>query len=325
MTEPLNWPALVAETLRRRKQEGLTQQQHAALANVSRPTIISFDRGDTTLSLAKAFDILRVVGMIDASSRDGAQEGFVADCLNRWRSLLADLPLDSRSRLPHGYCAIDYYFEGKFPRPSPSHFLKQLRQAYQADSLWSVFEVPRNRQNLPEYTGAAFEWWRERDIQRSRNSDFILREGDFWRANPAGNFFHLRGYAEDQPFLDREGKNLSVAYAIYNIYAICSHAAGMGEIFTNGNSDFHLRLYFTGLRNRMLMGKKQWHDATYPDIGKRATTDTALIEFHTTFSDFQTTYKANAPALIAELARPLVQAFDAAPISENYIIQTLKY
>ena len=36
---PLNWDALVAEALRRRKAERLTQREHAALANVSVPTI----------------------------------------------------------------------------------------------------------------------------------------------------------------------------------------------------------------------------------------------------------------------------------------------
>ena len=54
---PLNWRALVDEALRRRKAEKLTQREHAALASVSIPTIVAFDRGERTLSLAKAFDI----------------------------------------------------------------------------------------------------------------------------------------------------------------------------------------------------------------------------------------------------------------------------
>jgi transcriptional regulator with XRE-family HTH domain len=70
---PLNWRALVAEALRRRKAEKLTQREHAALASVSIPTIVAFDRGERTLSLAKAFDILRVVGLIEEPTEDGAQ------------------------------------------------------------------------------------------------------------------------------------------------------------------------------------------------------------------------------------------------------------
>jgi len=50
---PFNWSGLVAEAIRRRKAEKFTQREHAALASVSVPTIVAFDRGETTLTLAK--------------------------------------------------------------------------------------------------------------------------------------------------------------------------------------------------------------------------------------------------------------------------------
>lgn len=50
MSYVLNWDALVDEAVRRRKTEGLTQVQLAALAGVSAPTIISFEKGDKGLS-----------------------------------------------------------------------------------------------------------------------------------------------------------------------------------------------------------------------------------------------------------------------------------
>src|SRR3984957_20733552 len=92
---PLNWRALVAEAIRRRKAEKLTQREHAALASVSIPTIVSFDRGERTLSLAKAFDILRVVGLVDEPAEGGAQEAFVQEAFARWRELTAKLPQES--------------------------------------------------------------------------------------------------------------------------------------------------------------------------------------------------------------------------------------
>ena len=76
---PLDWQSLVGEALRRRKEEGLTQKEHAALANVSIPTIAAFDRGETTLTLAKAFDILRVVGLLSEPGEAGAQAAFVRE------------------------------------------------------------------------------------------------------------------------------------------------------------------------------------------------------------------------------------------------------
>ncbi len=92
---PLDWQGTVDEALRRRKAEKLTQREHAALASVSIPTIAAFDRGERTLSLAKAFDILRVVGLIEEGPGAGAQEIFVRDAFARWRSLTAKLPVDS--------------------------------------------------------------------------------------------------------------------------------------------------------------------------------------------------------------------------------------
>src|ERR1700722_13566174 len=92
---PLNWSALVEEAIRRRKAEKLTQREHAALASVSIPTIVGFDRGEKTLTLAKAFDILRVVGLLEEPVEGGAQEAFVQEAFARWRELTAKLPKDS--------------------------------------------------------------------------------------------------------------------------------------------------------------------------------------------------------------------------------------
>ena len=78
-TAPLNGSALVADAIRRRKTEKLPQREHAALASVSIPTIVAFDCGETTLTLPKAFDILRVVGLVAEPHTAGAQEAFVQD------------------------------------------------------------------------------------------------------------------------------------------------------------------------------------------------------------------------------------------------------
>jgi transcriptional regulator with XRE-family HTH domain len=110
----LNWDALVNEALRRREAEKLTQREHAALANVSVPTMAAFDRGETTLTLAKAFDILRVIGLIDEPPEHGAQDIFVREAFARWRSLTERLPPDSPGRFPNGWYRFDYHLDGHF-------------------------------------------------------------------------------------------------------------------------------------------------------------------------------------------------------------------
>lgn len=59
----LDWQGLVEEAVRRRKEQKLTQEQLAVLAGVSKPTLNSFEQGKTSLKLASAMKILRVLGL----------------------------------------------------------------------------------------------------------------------------------------------------------------------------------------------------------------------------------------------------------------------
>lgn len=59
----LNWQSFVEEAVKRRKEQGLTQEQLAVLAGVSKPTLNSFEQGKTNIKLDSAFKILKVLGL----------------------------------------------------------------------------------------------------------------------------------------------------------------------------------------------------------------------------------------------------------------------
>ncbi len=59
----LNWPDLVKEAIKRRKSQRLTQEALAILADVSKPTLNSFEQGKTTLTLASILKILHTLGL----------------------------------------------------------------------------------------------------------------------------------------------------------------------------------------------------------------------------------------------------------------------
>ena len=61
----LNWDALVEEAIRVRKQQRLNQKQLAALAGVSSPTVVRFERRDKNITLKNAFAIMETLGLID--------------------------------------------------------------------------------------------------------------------------------------------------------------------------------------------------------------------------------------------------------------------
>lgn len=59
----LDWQELVQEAVKRRKAQGLTQEQLAILAGVSKPTLNQFEQGKTTLKLDSILKILGMLGL----------------------------------------------------------------------------------------------------------------------------------------------------------------------------------------------------------------------------------------------------------------------
>ncbi len=59
----LDWPSLVKEAVKRRKQQGLTQEQLAVLAGLSKPTLNHFEQGQTNITLDSAIKILRMLDL----------------------------------------------------------------------------------------------------------------------------------------------------------------------------------------------------------------------------------------------------------------------
>lgn len=61
----LNWQDLVAEAKRVRKAEKLSQRDLAALAGVTQPTVVKFEKGDTGLRVNSALAILAALGLAE--------------------------------------------------------------------------------------------------------------------------------------------------------------------------------------------------------------------------------------------------------------------
>ncbi|MGB0935024.1 MAG: helix-turn-helix domain-containing protein [Alphaproteobacteria bacterium] len=59
----LDWSVFVAEAVKRRKEQKLTQEQLSVLAGVSKPTLNNFEQGKTTIKLDSALKILHILGL----------------------------------------------------------------------------------------------------------------------------------------------------------------------------------------------------------------------------------------------------------------------
>lgn len=277
---PLSWRALVAEALRRRKAEKLTQREHAALANVSIPTIAAFDRGERTLTLVKAFDILRVVGLIDEPTEDGAQETFVRHAFARWRELTAALPNDSPGRFPHGWYRIDYALENDLKEVELPELQVILRQALVRHTGWPPFWMPQRQELAPREVDGTVECWLAPDESGHDRVFADAAHCDFWRAAPTGRMFLIRGYEEDGQETFQPGTILDTTLPIWRLGEVLLHAARLAALLKrdpDSTVTVRFRALYSGLNGRVL---RSWANplSYFLAEGTAARSDEAMLE-----------------------------------------------
>jgi len=277
---PIDWRALVAEAIRRRKSEKLTQREHAALASVSIPTIAAFERGERTLTLAKAFDILRVVGLVKESAGEGAQEAFVRDAFDRWRTLTSELPKDSYGRFPHGFYRIDYALDGNLKQFALHQLEAVLRQAEVRYTAWPVFRAPPRQEIAPYEMDGTLECWLSPNAPTIERSFLDAAHCDFWRATPEGRMFLIRGYQEDGQETFDPRTVFDTTLPIWRMGEGLVHASRLAALLKASQSTsiiVKFRTLYTGLLGRVL---RPWANP-HADLGVRgmaARSDEALVE-----------------------------------------------
>lgn len=252
---PLSWPRLVEEALRRRKAEGLTQKDHAALAGVSHPTMAAFERGETTLTLMKAMDILRVVGLVDEPSPEDAQSRFVREAFERWQALVAPLALDMPARFSSGWYRIDYWLEGNLRTPDLAAFERFLEQAVVAKTGRPPFWMPTRDDLRPRMVDGLIECWLAPPSDGFDRAFNDSAHSDFWRAAPSGRMVLMRGYEEDAAGTFPAGAILDTTLPIWRMGEVLLHAERLASLLRKNEDSavtVHFRALYTGLSGRLL-------------------------------------------------------------------------
>jgi transcriptional regulator with XRE-family HTH domain len=250
----LNWQPLVAEAIRRRKAEKMTQREHAALASVSVPTIVAFDRGEQTLTLAKAFDILRVVGLLEEPREGGSQEAFVQAAFARWRELTSKLPEDSPGRFPNGWYRIDYALEGELKDIELHQFPSILKEAVVHHTGWPLFLFLTRHELEPKEVDGVIECWLKPEDAGANRPLGDAAHCDFWRAAPTGRMFAIRGYQEDGQETFPPRTVFDTTLPIWRLGEALLHAERLTNLLAVDpkKTNVRLRAHYTGLNGRVL-------------------------------------------------------------------------
>lgn len=248
---PLNWPSLVEETLRRRKTEKITQRRHAALANVSVPTMAAFERKETTLSLTKVFDILRVVGLLDEQTEGNRQDIFVNESLISWSALVDSLPENVPARFPYGCFRFDYCFEGNLKNLTLDEF-KFVLDKITISYPWTFpFWITTSPEIFPQQHHNILECW----LGKKQSGSPVKPADDsgYWRVSPEGRLFLLKGYQEDCQKTLQAGSIFDAILPIWHMGEALLHGERLAPFLQQDKPlSINFRAVYSGLNGRVL-------------------------------------------------------------------------
>lgn len=312
MITPIDWPQLVAEAIRRRKADGLTQLAHADLAGVSKPVIIAFDKGETTLSLGRALAILDVVGLVNRAT---PHQSFVTAAQARWQELTATLPPDDPARFPLGRYEMDYEIEGVTQPPTAAALLSSL-----SDIMPSVkdfvglrpFWVPTRIDWQPKERDGLIEWWH--GYANYYVADQTVDGSSFWRVSPGGRAFLTRGLREDRPDIRQRGVYFDLTWHIGWATAGLLHASNLATLLSAVEKTIHYHTRYYGLSGRRLVSFADPGDHRFAGIGQ-SLSDRAELSITTTAAEIRT----NLPALVHRFLTPLYHRFDGFVLDPAFV------
>jgi transcriptional regulator with XRE-family HTH domain len=314
---PLNWPDLVAQTLYMRKRLALTQKEHAALAGVSIPTMISFERVETSISIEKVIAILNVVGMVtNKEFSKNNLDSFISNAENRWLSLIQNLPANSQVRNPHGYYTYTYEIIGGMVLENTDELLEKMKKAADVKySGWSPFYIFTRKEIAPYLQEDCIECW-------LKDSDFGRADTtDFWRASLDGHLHLHRGYWEDTDTAE-PGKKLEIDFHILRAGEFILHIARLARLICSNPDNVRIKLkaIYTGLEGRELTSLDGM-------LYERRTCHQNTVELATEFnlSDISENLeqKDKLAHIVHQLLTELYSRFDFFKISEELVASRL--
>jgi transcriptional regulator with XRE-family HTH domain len=312
----LNWSSLVEEAVRRRKEEGITQIELAALANVSAPTVIAFEKGDKRLSLSKALNILSALGLVEKEVNLSAHDEFVLRAFERWSDLIKKLPEGHGARLPNGYVAYDYQIDSKIPRIGLPEFRNEiLEKAVARFSGWPPFWLPDRDGLRPYVIDDNVECWLGDPAVNRIFSD--PAHSDFWRISPKGHAYLQRGFQEDGEELPKPGTIFDLTLPIWRAAEVLLHADRLTSVLNIRSGILNLGVRYTGLASRQLTSWAKPQRTIFDTY--RSKTDEVKLSVHVPIGKI----RPNIESTVVELLGPLYEKFDFFRLSEALVHEEL--
>lgn len=325
--EPLNWRGLVAEAMKRRKQEKLTQKEHALIAGVSVPTMLEFERGSTTLTLQKIMDILSVVGLVSKEGAIDSLEKFYEAAESRWFEKVKLKPKECGNQefwdivFRHSFGLCTYTFEvlaEESIKIKPEKMIETMSSIHPIRYDWrSVpFYIYINNPQLKPYL--IEDRIIEHHFRREQIESNDTNDTSFWWASASGLFHFHRGYVEDnlKNGTLQQGRYIYRGEPIYSAIQMIDYASKIAQKLTQDSSaKIALKVTYSGLNGRQL----RFEENSFETYISKQNYYSSKIEFDSKTINEKSDGKEHLANLVLELLGNLFLQFDFYRIDKEYI------
>lgn len=325
--EPLNWKGLVAETIKLRKQEKLTQKEHALIAGVSVPTMLEFERGSTTLTLQKIIDILNVVGLVSNDDATDNLERFYEAAESRWFEKVKSKPRECSSQefwnivFGHRLGSLTYTFEVITEQPLKTNIEKMITKMRDIPKLrydWRgvPFYIYINNPLLMPYhieDSTIEHHFRQEQIESNNTNDT-----SFWWASTSGLFHFHSGYVEDnlKNGTLQQGRYIYMSEPIYSAIQMIDYASSIERKLTKESSaKVALKVTYNGLNGRQL----RFEGNSFESYISKQDYYSSKIEFDPRIINETSEGKEYLTNIVIELLGNLYLQFDFYKIDKEYV------
>lgn len=174
---------------------------------------------------------------------------FAEVCADRWKSLNDALPADHPSKITLGHFSFVARILGTAKGLTAREII-DANQSARRYTGWPVFVTLHQEQTKPKLVDGCIEAW----LAHINYPD--VGHADFWRIDPKGNFFLLRGYQEDS--LDPEkgfgkpGTLFEATLPVWRLGEFLLRVADLAELMYEPGFEVIVECEWNGLASRHL-------------------------------------------------------------------------
>jgi len=238
--------------------------------------------------------------------------GFTAESFERWKSLIANLPTDAIARLPKGHYQLSFEIIGA-SKSSLKEMMDRLREANKIQLTgWGPF-IDFGRAPIgPHPVEDTIESWQGYESE----GRYGVQNADFWRADPRGMLYEIRGYEEDFTDKAKPGQVFDGIMPIWRVGEAILYVGRLARTYGD-SSEIRIRGEYNGLKGRQIASI---FDRSYAVRRGLSMTDRKILEIQATTTQIED----NLAEVLHSFLQPLYEQFEFSTISLDLISVQLR-